>query len=145
MSETDTAATAGFGTRKPTIWDIAGVLNPFIERPQAFGIGPTDIDYVLLTHLHVDHVGWNTRLEGKLWVPTFPNARYLFSRVERAYFTDPQNHTERNRTSFQVQKDSVDPIIEAGLADLIEVDGSEPIEAAAFKGAAERIENPLSL
>ena len=87
---------------------------------------------MLLTHLHVDHVGWNTRLEGKLWVPTFPNARYLFSRVERAYFTDPQNHTERNRTSFQVQKDSVDPIIEAGLADLIEVDGSEPIEGFTF-------------
>jgi hypothetical protein len=55
-----------------------------------------------------------------------PDAQYLFSRAEHAYFSDPQNLTERNRTSFQVQKDSVDPIIEAGLADQIEIDGSEP-------------------
>jgi glyoxylase-like metal-dependent hydrolase (beta-lactamase superfamily II) len=122
----------GNGKNRPDAPYFDRLNNPFIERLQALGVGPADVDYVLLTHLHADHVGWNTRLEGELWVPTFPNARYLFSRVEHAYFTDPQNHTERNRTSFQVQKDSVDPIIEAGLADLIEVDGSEPIEGFTF-------------
>jgi glyoxylase-like metal-dependent hydrolase (beta-lactamase superfamily II) len=122
----------GNGKHRPYAPFFDQLNSPFIERLEAAGFAPADINYVLLTHLHVDHVGWNTRLEGDLWVPTFPNARYIFSRVEHAYFTDPQNHTERNRTSFQVQKDSVAPIIEAGLADLIEIDGSEPIEGFAF-------------
>jgi glyoxylase-like metal-dependent hydrolase (beta-lactamase superfamily II) len=106
--------------------------NPFLERLQATGVEPEDINYVLLTHLHVDHVGWNTRLEGGGWVPTFPKARYIFSRAEHAYFSDPRNQTARNRTSFQVQKDSVEPIINSGLADMIEIDGSEPIEGLTF-------------
>jgi len=106
--------------------------NPFLERLQAVGVRPEDINYVLLTLLHVDHVGWNTRLEGGRWVPTFPNARYIYSRTEYAYYSDPQNHTERNRTSFQVQKDSVEPIVESGLADMIEIDGSESIEGFTF-------------
>ena len=122
----------GNGKHRPYAPFFDQLNNPFIERLEAAGFAPADINYVLLTHLHVDHVGWNTHLEGDRWVPTFPNARYIFSRVEHAYFTDPQNHTERNRTSFQVQKDSVDPIIEAGLADLIEIDGSEAIERFAF-------------
>ena len=46
------------------------------------GFKPEDIDYVLCTHLYADHVGWNTRLVGGRWVPTFPNARYLFARRE---------------------------------------------------------------
>ncbi|MET1026134.1 MAG: MBL fold metallo-hydrolase [Dongiaceae bacterium] len=106
--------------------------TPFLERLRALGVEPEDVDYVLHTHLHVDHVGWNTLLQGGEWVPTFPNARYIFSRAEYDYFTDPKNHTERSRTSFMVQRDSVDPVIEAGLAQMIEIDGSEPIEGFAF-------------
>jgi glyoxylase-like metal-dependent hydrolase (beta-lactamase superfamily II) len=122
----------GNGKHRPYAPFFDQLKNPFLERLQATGVEPIDIDYVLLTHLHVDHVGWNTCLEGDRWVPTFPKARYLFSRAEREYFTDPKNHTERNRTSFQVQNDSIDPIIEAGLADPIEVDGTEPIEGFIF-------------
>ena len=54
----------------------------FLERLAERGIDPTDVDIVFCTHLHVDHVGWNTRREDGRWVPTFPNARYLIGRNE---------------------------------------------------------------
>ena len=101
--------------------------TPYLDRLRDAGVSPQDVDYVLHTHLHVDHVGWNTRLVDGRWTPTFPNARHLFSAKEYAYFTDPENLTERNRTSFQVQADSVTPIVAAGLAERIEVDGREVI------------------
>ena len=50
----------------------------YLENLRAAGVAPEQIDIVLCTHLHADHVGWNTRLENGRWVPTFPNARYLF-------------------------------------------------------------------
>ncbi|WP_152565233.1 MBL fold metallo-hydrolase [Caballeronia glathei] len=52
--------------------------NPFLERLAAIGVGPDQVDHVLLTHPHVDHVGWNTRLPEGRWMPTFPNAKYVF-------------------------------------------------------------------
>ena len=55
---------------------------PYLANLAAAGVAPDDIDYVLCTHLHADHVGWNTRLSNGRWVPTFPNARYLFAREE---------------------------------------------------------------
>src|SRR5215510_8167297 len=79
---------AGNGKIRPYAPYFDRLNNPFLERLQAAGIGPEDVNYVLLTHLHVDHVGWNTRLEGGRWVPTFPKARYIFSRTDRDYF-DP--------------------------------------------------------
>jgi len=106
--------------------------SSYLERLRASGVEPADVDYVLLTHLHVDHVGWNTCWKSDHWAPTFPNALYVFSRAEHEYLTDPKNHTERNRTSFQVRQDSVDPIIEAGLAISIEIDGLEPVEGFTF-------------
>lgn len=109
--------------------------TPYLDRLKAAGIAPEDIDHVLLTHLHVDHVGWNTRLADGHWIPTFSKARYVFSRAEYAYFTDPAHHDERNRTSVLVQRDSVAPIVEAGLADMIEVDGSEAIDGFTFHSA----------
>ena len=106
--------------------------TPYLDRLRDAGVSPQDVDYVLHTHLHVDHVGWNTRLVDGRWTPTFPNARHLFSAKEYAYFTDPENLTERNRTSFQVQADSVTPIVAAGLAERIEVDGREVIPGFSF-------------
>ena len=106
--------------------------TPYLERLKAIGIEPEAVDYVLMTHLHLDHVGWNTRLDQGRWIPTFPNARHIFSRAEHAYFQDPANHNERNRTSFMVQKDSVDPVVDAGLADMIAVSGAEPIPGFTF-------------
>jgi glyoxylase-like metal-dependent hydrolase (beta-lactamase superfamily II) len=106
--------------------------TPYLARLRDVGISPEEVDYVLHTHLHVDHVGWNTTLVDDRWVPTFPKARYIFSAKEYAYFTDPANLSERNRTSFQVQTDSVTPIVEAGIAEMIEVTGDEVIPGFSF-------------
>ncbi|MBX6747998.1 MAG: MBL fold metallo-hydrolase, partial [Acetobacteraceae bacterium] len=83
----------------------------------AAGLTVQDIDYVMCTHLHVDHVGWNTRLENGRWVPTFPNARYIFGEREFAYWA-----AEHARTPNPVIADSVLPIIEAGRAELVQSD-----------------------
>jgi glyoxylase-like metal-dependent hydrolase (beta-lactamase superfamily II) len=115
----------GNGKIRPFTPGFDRLDSPFLDRLRAAGAAPETVDYVLLTHLHVDHAGWNTVLRDGRWIPTFPKARYVFSRKEYAYFTDPANHTERNKTSFLVQQDSVRPVIDAGLADMIAVDGRE--------------------
>jgi glyoxylase-like metal-dependent hydrolase (beta-lactamase superfamily II) len=83
----------------------------------AHGVAPGDIDFVLCTHLHPDHVGWNTRLRDGRWVPTFPNARYVLSRKEvEAWDAGVDGFTK------QQYEDSVLPVIRAGLADLVSND-----------------------
>ncbi|MGB3634019.1 MAG: MBL fold metallo-hydrolase [Rubrobacteraceae bacterium] len=94
--------------------------TPYLERLANAGVRPEDVDYVLLTHLHVDHVGWNTRLVKGQWVPTFPNARYVLPRVDEDYYASSASHNEANIPSLGVYEDSVAPIIEAGLAERIE-------------------------
>ncbi|MBL6456275.1 MBL fold metallo-hydrolase [Belnapia sp. T6] len=83
----------------------------------ATGLSVGDIDYVLCTHLHVDHVGWNTRLQDGRWVPTFPKARYLFAERELAHW-----QAEHAKTPNPVLADSVLPVLEAGQADLVAED-----------------------
>ncbi len=89
--------------------------TPFLETMTAAGFPPDSIDTVLCTHLHVDHVGWNTRLEGDRWVPTFEKARYVFGRTEYQYWRD--HSTEPDKAA--VFHDSVKPIMDAGKADLV--------------------------
>lgn len=89
----------------------------YLETLGAAGFSPEQFDYVLCTHLHVDHVGWNTRWTGDRWVPTFPNARYLFGRVEWDYF---QQAPDEGMGDFG--GDSITPIFDAGLCDLVETD-----------------------
>ena len=48
------------------------------EELFALGVSCEKIDYVVCTYLHIDHTGWNTTLRDGLWVPTFPNAKYVF-------------------------------------------------------------------
>ena len=82
------------------------------------GFKPEEIDTVLCTHLHFDHVGWNTQLVNGKWVPTFPNARYLFGRHEFEHWkmlNDTHGYHDLNHMS-----DSVLPVVDAGLVDLIE-------------------------
>lgn len=92
--------------------------TPFLQRLAEAGLPAESIDTVLCTHLHVDHVGWNTRLVDDRWVPTFPNARYLFGRVEWGHWSAEKPGPDDD----DILGDSVRPIVEAGLADLVEMD-----------------------
>ena len=100
--------------------------GPFLRDLTAAGFAPDTIDTVLCTHLHVDHVGWNTRLEGGRWVPTFPRARYLFARKEWEHWSAearmPAPYGDANTPPDDVIGDSVLPIVDAGLADLVDTD-----------------------
>jgi len=92
--------------------------TPFLETMTAAGFASDSIDTVLCTHLHVDHVGWNTVLVDGHWAPTFPNARYLMGRVEYAHWSSRHGRADM----AAVLADSVTPVWEAGLVDLVEAD-----------------------
>jgi glyoxylase-like metal-dependent hydrolase (beta-lactamase superfamily II) len=92
--------------------------GPFLETLREAGFAPDSIDTVLCTHLHVDHVGWNTRLVDGKWVPTFTNARYVFGKAEYEYWRD--HSVEPDKAA--VFSDSVKPVIDAGKADLVASD-----------------------
>jgi len=87
----------------------------FLSDLSAAGAPRESVDLVLCTHLHLDHVGWNTMRVDDRWVPTFPNARYLFARKEWEFWKDQPEELG------PVITDSVRPIVEAGLADLVEM------------------------
>jgi glyoxylase-like metal-dependent hydrolase (beta-lactamase superfamily II) len=91
--------------------------GPFLEDLATAGFPRQRIDMVMCTHLHVDHVGWNTMLVDGKWVPTFPNAQYLFARQEWAYWS-----AHEQEDFGPVIADSVRPIIDAGRAKLVEMD-----------------------
>jgi glyoxylase-like metal-dependent hydrolase (beta-lactamase superfamily II) len=93
--------------------------TPFLETMREAGFPPDSIDTVICTHLHVDHVGWNTTLVDGRWVPTFANARYVFGKTEYEYWRDHSDTPDR----LAVFNDSVKPIVDAGRADLVASDG----------------------
>lgn len=94
--------------------------TPFLERLALAGTSPDQVDFVMCTHLHADHIGWNTQLLDGRWVPTFPNARYLFSKTECEHW-DPLKHPGAVGDPHRdiAWRDSVLPVMEAGLADLV--------------------------
>ncbi|WP_374424334.1 MBL fold metallo-hydrolase [Chromobacterium sp.] len=94
--------------------------TPFLQRLAAAGVQPEQVDHVLLTHLHADHVGWNTRLVDGEWRPTFPNATYALPQGELDFFATPAADSRR-----MVFDDSVAPVIAAGQALAISRDGGE--------------------
>jgi len=89
--------------------------GPFLDDLTAAGFPPDSIGTVVCTHLHVDHVGWNTRLEDGRWVPTFEKARYVFGASEYAYWRDHSTAPDK----AAIFQDSVAPIVAAGQADLV--------------------------
>lgn len=89
----------------------------FLQDLAEAGFPRECVDTVLCTHLHVDHVGWNTMLDAGRWVPTFPKARYLFGRREWEHWSEEPEGPDR-----EVRDDSVRPVLDAGLADLVETD-----------------------
>ncbi|MGE3871952.1 MAG: MBL fold metallo-hydrolase [Parvibaculaceae bacterium] len=95
--------------------------GPFLDDLALAGVRPEEVDYVMCTHLHVDHVGWNTRLAGGKWVPTFPNAKYLFGKAEFDFWRRELD-TGGPQLSDDSIADSVIPIVEAGAAVMVESD-----------------------
>jgi len=95
----------------------SGLQTAFLSDLAAAGYARESIDTVLCTHLHVDHVGWNTMLVDGKWVPTFPNARYLIGKREFEHW-----NAEKDAENQQILSDSVRPILDAGLAELVELD-----------------------
>ena len=90
----------------------------FLVDLAAAGYDRHDIDTVMCTHLHVDHVGWNTMKVDDQWVPTFPNARYLMAEQEFTYW----DRTDADELNDGIMDDSVRPVFDAGLADLVALD-----------------------
>lgn len=95
----------------------ANLQLPFLDDLARLGHDPASIDTVICTHLHVDHVGWNTRKVADRWVPTFANARYLVVEQEYAFWRDLEEDPFGD-----VFGESVAPVFEAGLADLVRPD-----------------------
>jgi len=102
----------------------------FLDELAAAGYPPEGIDTVLCTHLHVDHVGWNTRLVDGNWIPTFANAKYLFGRFEWEHWSQEAGDKRNGEITPEVaddvmqqsvvNADSIQPVIDAGLHELVE-------------------------
>jgi glyoxylase-like metal-dependent hydrolase (beta-lactamase superfamily II) len=109
---------------RPQIPRFAQLRTGFLDRLVRAGVRPEDVDVVINTHVHYDHVGWNTRLDAGTWVPTFPNAVYLVPRADYDYFHPanaarmraPRTDDERRRAEGMalVFADSIEPIEAAG-------------------------------
>lgn len=91
--------------------------DTYMRALNAAGLRLEDIDFVMCTHLHVDHVGWNTRLDNGRWVPTFPNARYVFAKSEFDYWTG-----QNAKAPVAPFGDSVLPVVAAQKADIVRDD-----------------------
>ena len=111
------------------------------------GVAPEQVDYILLTHIHADHVGWNTRLKDGVWTPTFPNATLICSGLEWDYNAALTSGDEaaiaqlRKRAGLGepvhiptpgVFDDSLRPLEAAGRLRLVEVDGREVLPGVRF-------------
>ncbi|HEX4247435.1 MAG TPA: MBL fold metallo-hydrolase [Pseudonocardia sp.] len=107
----------GIGNAKPRPADPA--LNeldtPYLAELAAAGVAPEDVDVVVCTHVHGDHVGWNTRLVDGAWVPTFGNARYLIARADFDFWDPANGHPSRSGPRMaNVFEDSLAPVRQAG-------------------------------
>jgi glyoxylase-like metal-dependent hydrolase (beta-lactamase superfamily II) len=109
------------GSDRKREYDVfCNLKTTFLEDLAAAGFPAESINAVLCTHLHFDHVGWNTRLVDGKWVPTFPQARYLFGQKEYDHWVHMRNTGGYH--DFEHMHDSIDPVIEAGLVDFITPD-----------------------
>lgn len=97
----------------PNMGQFNFLETPFLDHLVACNFAPDNVDYVICTHLHLDHVGWNTMLVDEQWIPTFPNARYVFSAAD----VDHWSKHESVANPFSV---SVEPLLAAGLVDAVE-------------------------
>jgi len=104
----------GNGKRREPFEDFNDLHTDFLSRFASLGWDPATVTHVVCTHLHFDHVGWNTQLVDEEWRPTFPNARYVFCPREFDYWRAlPESEIEAQRHGI---RDSVLPIVQAGQA-----------------------------
>lgn len=114
----------GDGRDRPQVPQFAGLQTGFDRTLESGGVAPQEVDLVVNTHIHYDHVGWNTRRDGDRWVPTFPNARYVIPQKDLDYFAPenadamqaPRNEDEEQRIRGirLVYEDSIRPVLDAG-------------------------------
>ncbi|MDE0800134.1 MAG: MBL fold metallo-hydrolase [Rhodospirillaceae bacterium] len=111
----------GNDKERPELLDWHQRTGPFLADLATAGVPAESIDFVLCTHLHADHVGWNTKLFDGRWVPTFPNAKYLMARTEVEHWNEVRKTSDKpaNHRSWD---DSVQPILDAGQALVIDSD-----------------------
>jgi glyoxylase-like metal-dependent hydrolase (beta-lactamase superfamily II) len=113
---------SGDGKPRPGIPIFSDLRTPYLTNLEKAGFRPEDIDIVVCSHLHIDHVGWNTRQVDGQWVPTFPNAKYLLPRIDRSYWDPALGYaSEGGRAVNQnVFEDSVQPILDMARHELVE-------------------------
>lgn len=120
----------GIGNHKKRAAAVFDNLNnPYLEHLAVAGRRPDSIDFVLITHIHTDHVGWNTVSLGGRWVPTFTKAKYFIPKVGCADF---ESEAGRARSNHVIYVDSVAPVIEAGLAEMVEPAISEVLPGITY-------------
>jgi glyoxylase-like metal-dependent hydrolase (beta-lactamase superfamily II) len=112
----------GHGKERPSTpaWDRLD--STWLDQLIAAGVQPEEIDFVLCTHLHADHIGWNTRLENGRWVPTFPNAKYVFHKDEFRYWEEHGKDWVGSGSLDGGFEDSVLPVMKAGQVALVDND-----------------------
>jgi glyoxylase-like metal-dependent hydrolase (beta-lactamase superfamily II) len=103
-------------------WDH--MQSDFLAKFEAAGFTRESVDYVVCTHLHFDHIGWNTMRVNSQWIPTFPNARYLLGRREYEHSlaegAAPQTEEHWRTAVLTARRESLAPVIAAGLVDFVE-------------------------
>jgi glyoxylase-like metal-dependent hydrolase (beta-lactamase superfamily II) len=99
--------------------EVSQLNTDYLGNLRRAGYETGDIDLVMCTHLHFDHVGWNTRLDNGKWVPTFENARYLFGKRDYEYF---QSQPESEAVHLEAFLDSIVPVMEAGKGEIVDED-----------------------
>lgn len=125
---------AGNGKDRPNVPPLNRLETDFLDRLANSGVQPEEVDVVICTHLHVDHVGWNTVPHDGNWVPTFPRAKYLFNSTELRFWNLSSNPVipKGAPSNVNVFEDSVAPIVNAGQAvvwdDRYEVDSNLTLE-----------------
>lgn len=116
---------AGNHKVRPTFKLVNELSTPWVDRLADAGVLPEDVDFVICTHFHVDHVGWNTHLVSGRWVPTFPNAKYVFPRLEWEALDPAFGIAKPGSAGHMIFLDSILPVIESGQATFVE--GGESI------------------
>jgi glyoxylase-like metal-dependent hydrolase (beta-lactamase superfamily II) len=119
---------------RPGVAKMHRLETHYLERLLALGIRPEDVDYVMCTHLHSDHIGWNTRLIDGRWVPTFPRARYILSADELEATQAEIAGTGTSEANRNRYADSILPILAAGQVELID-GGHEMLDLFTFTPA----------